>query len=319
MLICFVNTNYFKYSLIYKVAVSPNFLLFTFYFLLIKMKGLLNINKPTGITSSDVVSRVRKILGTKAVGHMGTLDPQGTGVLLIGVGKGCRLFDFFLKKDKEYIAEFEFGYTTDTLDKDGVVTDKTAVLPDKTSILGALQALTGNVAQIPPLYSAKSIDGVRAYKLAREGKQVELKPANVRIDKIELLEQTGENKYKFLIACSSGTYIRSICRDLAISLNSLACMTSIHRAKAGEYTDSTAVTLEELQTQKQSAIINLETALKNVPRVDFAETDYQRILNGIKIDCNATHDHFTIYCKNELFGIGKSKEGKLKITTFLKD
>ena len=283
------------------------------------MKGLLNINKPAGITSSDVVVKVRRILGTKAVGHMGTLDPQGTGVLLIGVGKGTRLFDYFLHKDKEYAAEFEFGYTTDTLDKDGTIIAKTDILPDITSILGALDALCGHVDQLPPLYSAKSINGVRAYELARRGEKVELKKAKVRIDSIKLLEQTGDNKYKFLIACSSGTYIRSICRDLATSLNSLACMTSIHRTKAGPFLDTSSVTLDELPEKKQAALVPLEVALQSLPRIDFADIDYKCIIDGIKIDCATEHSMFTVYCQNELFGIGTTKEGKLKITSFLKD
>ncbi|MCL2847629.1 MAG: tRNA pseudouridine(55) synthase TruB [Firmicutes bacterium] len=283
------------------------------------VKGLLNINKPTALTSSDVVSKVRKILGTRAVGHMGTLDPQGTGVLLIGVGKGCRLFDFFLSKDKEYEAEFAFGYTTDTLDKDGTIIATTDVIPDKASILGALEMLCGQVEQLPPIYSAKSIDGKRAYEIARKGEIPQLKTASVRIDSIKLLEQTAQYTYKFLIACSSGTYIRSICRDLAASLSSLACMTSIHRTKAGEYTDKTAVTLEQLSELKQSAVIPIEIALRNLPRIDFVDSDYQRILNGIKIDCDTTHKQFTVYSKNELFGIGTTQNNKLKITSFLKD
>ena len=289
------------------------------------MKGLLNINKPTALTSSDVVSKVRKILGTKAVGHMGTLDPQGTGVLLIGVGKGCRLFDFFLSKDKEYIAEFAFGYTTDTLDKDGVITDTTSIIPTKDAILKVLDAFCGDVEQLPPLYSAKSIDGRRAYEIARSGEIPQLKTAKVRIDSVKLLEQTAKNTYKFLISCSSGTYIRSICRDLATGLNSLACMTSIHRTKSGEYTDKTAVTLEQLQELKQTAIIPIEVVLQHLPRIDFPDSDYSRILNGIKIDCTVKEKQFTVYCKNELFGIGTSGNpnsllaGKLKITSFLKD
>ena len=283
------------------------------------MKGILNLYKESGVTSAAVIHKARRILGIRAVGHMGTLDPAGTGVLLAGVGKGARLFDFYLKKDKEYEAEFAFGYTTDTLDGDGAVTDTTGVFPSKNQIIKALPHLTGNLAQIPPAYSAKSIGGVRAYSLARRGETPDLKPAPVRVDSFELLGQTAEHTYRFRIACSAGTYIRSLCRDLAANLGSLACMTAIHRARAGEFTDKTAVRLERLERLKESALIPLEAALAGLPRRDFPETLYQKILNGLKIDTEASEEPFTVYCRGELFGIGKAPDGKLKIPAFLKD
>ena len=146
------------------------------------MKGLLNIYKPKGYTSQDVVSVIRKVLSTREVGHMGTLDPQGEGVLLVGIGKGARLFDLMLKKDKVYEAEFDFGYETDTIDGDGVCS-----------------RMIGDCDQIPPKYSAKNINGRRAYDLAREGKEFTLKPCKIKIFDLKLLYKTGENKYKFKI------------------------------------------------------------------------------------------------------------------------
>ena len=271
------------------------------------------------MTSTAVISKARYILGTKAIGHMGTLDPQGTGVLLAGVGKATRLFDYFLGSDKEYVAEFEFGYTTDTLDPEGQVTASTCVLPTKSAILKALAPLCGVVDQMPPIYSAKSINGVRAYDLARQGKIVELKTARVEVKRLELLEQTGDNKYRFFIECSSGTYIRSICRDLSESLGSLACMTSIHRKRSGSFLDTTATTLEQLEKFKNNALISVESALDHLERRDFDDSLYNKILNGIKLDTPPSDKPFTVYCQNKLFGIGKSVDGKLKIPTFLLD
>jgi len=283
------------------------------------MKGILNINKDSGLTSAAVVAKVRRILGTRAVGHMGTLDPQGTGVLIIGVGKATRLFDFYLKKDKQYIADFDFGYTTDTLDGDGIITDKTDVIPTKAALVKALKGLVGELDQIPPQYSAKSIGGVRAYELARKGLTADVKPAKIRVDKFELIGQKSPTKYTFKIDCTSGTYIRSLCRDLAFAVGSLGCMTSIHRTRSGEFKDTDAVTVEQLETLKDNALISVEQALKKIPRIDFDLEFYQKISNGVRIETKKQIEPFTVYCNNELFGIGNSSDGKLKITTFLKD
>lgn len=283
------------------------------------MKGILNINKNSGMTSTAVVGKIKKILNTRAVGHMGTLDPQGTGVLLIGVGKATRLFDYYLKKDKVYDAEFEFGYTTDTLDPDGVVTEKTDILPTKEQILNELKNQVGNICQVPPMYSAKSINGVRAYTLARRGESVELKGADITIYSIVMLEQTGDNKYKFRINCSAGTYIRSICRDIATSLNSLACMTSIHRVRSGVYEDKDSITVEELEILKEKALVSVEDALKELPKRVFDDKFYMQVSNGVKIETEKTDENFTVWCKGELFGIGSAVDGKLKIITYLKD
>ena len=271
------------------------------------------------MTSSDAVAKARRILGTRQIGHMGTLDPQGTGVLLLGVGKATRLFDFYLGSDKEYIADFEFGYTTDTIDPEGKVTAVTTTIPAKQGILGALDALAGTYGQMPPIYSAKSINGVRAYDLARQGKEPKLKPAQITVYRLELLEQVTDKKFKFLIHCSSGTYIRSIARDLALGLDSLACMTSIHRVRSGNFTDKTAVKLVQLEHLKDKGLVSVEDALASLERRDFADDLYQKILDGIKLYTTASDKPFTVYCRGELFGIGKVVDGKLKIPTFLKD
>ena len=284
------------------------------------MKGVINLYKPKGITSSAAVVTCRKILGTKAIGHMGTLDPQGEGVLLLGVGKATRLFDFFLKKDKVYEAEFAFGYTTDTLDGDGAVIETTGVIPSRENIEAALSALTGQIKQIPPKYSAKSVGGVRSYKLARAGIETALKACDVEIYSIELIRETSENTYLFKIHCSAGTYIRSICRDLAESLGSLATMVSIKRTRCGNFLIENSVTFEELEKAPKNAIISCENTLSALEKFELAPEYYEPILNGIKIcsDVSADRD-FALYCKGELFGIACVVDGFIKIKTYLRD
>lgn len=282
------------------------------------MNGILNLNKPGGITSAAAVNKVKRILNEKTVGHMGTLDPQGTGVLLIGVGKAARLFDFFLKKDKIYRAEFTFGYTTDTLDGDGTVTDRTDVLPSESDIVQKIKLLTGEVDQIPPQYSAKSVNGKRAYDVARGGGFTDLAPSRVNIYDISLINKSGANSYIFEISCSSGTYIRSICRDLAALLGSLATMTMICRIKCGEFLVSDSVTLDELAVKKENALIPVDSVLDSIPRVDMPEYKFRLMQNGVKVYTDFEIEKpSAIYCNNELFGIGKTENGKLIISTNL--
>ncbi len=284
------------------------------------MKGLLNIYKPKGYTSQDVVAVVRKILSTRDVGHMGTLDPQGEGVLLVGVGKGARLFDLMLRKDKVYEAEFDFGYETDTLDGDGEEIDRSDVFPSEEDLKEVCKQMIGVCDQIPPKYSAKNINGRRAYDLAREGKDFHLKPCKVHIYDLKLLAKTGVNKYKFLIHCSGGTYIRSICRDVAYALNTLATMTSIKRIFCSNFTVDNSVTLEELKTLGESAIIPLEKVLEPYERYDVPDNFYTKLNNGLRpVAPKHLTDPFIVYCKNELFGVGEVIDGKIRVKTYLKD
>lgn len=284
------------------------------------MKGIINVNKPKGHTSQDVVSIVRKILSTREVGHMGTLDPQGEGVLLVGIGKGARLFDLMLKKDKVYEAEFDFGYETDTLDGDGKEIIRTNVIPSEQELISECKKMIGPCNQIPPKYSAKNINGRRAYDLAREGKEFTLKPCLINIYDLRLVAKTGENKYLFRIHCSGGTYIRSICRDIAYALNSLATMTSIKRLSCGNFSISESLSLDTIKELGQSAIMPLEKVLQPYTRVDVADNFYHKLCSGLRPDApHGVQKPFTVYCKGELFGLGEVVEGKIRVKTYLRD
>ena len=187
--------------------------------------GFINVNKPSGVTSSYVVNKIKRLTGMPC-GHMGTLDPLASGVLPVAIGNAARLFDYMLKKKKQYIATFRFGVTSDTLDSTGELFFSNPYIPSEEELKEATHALIGEVMQLPPKYSAKCVNGKRGYQLAREGKEFELQPKKVLIEKIELLERISENEFRFLIDCGGGTYIRSIARDLAATCGAEGIMSA---------------------------------------------------------------------------------------------
>ena len=215
-----------------------------------KNKGIIPINKPKDWTSFDVVNKLKYKVKPLKVGHLGTLDPMATGVLLVTVGKATKLFDLMQEKTKTYVATFEFGYLTDTLDATGTTTETTESIPTKEEILSVLPKFIGKIDQIPPKYSAKSVNGVRAYDLARQNIEFELKPKIVEIFNLNLLSYEN-GSLTLEISCGSGTYIRSIGRDLAKEVNSLATMTSLTRTKVGNFALEDCVKIENLDNFEQ--------------------------------------------------------------------
>ena len=281
------------------------------------MNGLINLYKPSGITSFAAVAKVKRILGVKTVGHMGTLDPMAEGVLVIGVGKCARLFDYLSGRKKTYIAKFKFGYSTDTLDALGEITDRTSDIPSVDAALHAMLSLVGESEQIPPQYSAKHVDGKRAYDLARSGIQAELKPNKITIYDAQLICQPAMDEMVFQITCSAGTYIRSICRDVAEMCGSLATLTYLKRTVSGRFSAENAITLDELERLKDKALIPPQDVL-DLPVYDVPAELYEDLVYGRKIVCDVATDSL-IYGKGELFGIGKAVDGILKIKTYLRD
>ena len=213
------------------------------------MDGILIINKPTDWTSFDVVAKIRNKLNVKKVGHTGTLDPMATGVLVLCLGKATKLAQQITGTDKEYIAEITLGAISDTDDAEGEISDSGFRIPDSKppkleEITRTLKKFTGVINQIPPQFSAKKIKGQRAYKLARQGKEVELKPVGVTIHELELLA------YKWpvinvRILCSKGTYIRSLARDIGKELGVGGYLSKLERTKVGDYTIDQSVSIEE--------------------------------------------------------------------------
>lgn len=278
------------------------------------MTGVINLYKPKGITSSDAVVKVKRILHTRAVGHMGTLDPQGEGVLILGVGKATRLFDYYLSKDKVYEAEFTFGEERDTLDGEGVVTASGGRIPSEAEIKEAIKEFIGKLSQVPPAYSAKKIDGQKAYDLARQGKDVQLKACKVEVFDYKLLSMEG-NKITVRVHCSSGTYIRSLCRDLAYRLGTYAIMTAIKRIRCGSFRIENCVTLDELCEEK---LLSVQDALPEIERLDLSDEYYIKVSNGVKIKMDGEGKRL-VFCKGELFGLGEIADGLLSIKTYMRE
>jgi len=280
------------------------------------MQGIVIIDKSIGITSANIVAKLKRIYNIPC-GHFGTLDPMASGVLVVGVGKGSRLFDYMQGGTKTYEAVFEFGYLTDTLDATGKVSDRTGVIPTIEQIKAILPSLTGTVNQIPPVYSAKSIGGVRAYKLARKGQAVEPPPKQVTIYKFDLLGQISLTEFSFLIECSSGTYIRSIARDMAVRLNSLGIMTALRRTVSGQFGLDIAHDIDEITKDPQKYLIQCESTIELPVYVAPAES-YQKIKNGVKIAFDGIpKGYFKLYCDNVFFGIASGDRGYVKIVTNL--
>ncbi len=226
------------------------------------INAVLVLDKPAAFTSHDVVNRVRRLTGERSVGHLGTLDPMATGVLPLLLGRFTRLAQFFNDSSKTYEGEIRFGFATDTYDAEG---EPAGPISDRYPTLGEihshLPALTGQILQLPPIYSAKKINGVAAYKLARKDKPVEMKPVQVHVHRFEIQSVCGDHA-RFIAEVSAGTYIRSLAHDLGQALGCGAHLSSLRRTQAGEFHISRAVTLDQLtnyhaQLTQPSPIANL--------------------------------------------------------------
>ncbi len=283
------------------------------------MQGFLNINKPANVTSAFVVNKIKKQFNIKKIGHLGTLDPLATGVLPIAIGKAAKLFDYFLNKEKEYIVEVEFGYETDTLDTEGQKLSETKIIPTYEEITEIVKTFIGKQNQMPPKYSAKNVNGKRAYELARSGVDFELSPKEIEIFEIKLLKKISNEKFEFLIKCSGGTYIRSIARDLAYKLNSLATMTNLIRTKSGEFDIKNSITLEELLNLRnlENNIITIEEILP-YQIYKLNNNEFEKLKNGLAVKIeNVTNETYVLKFEQQLLGIGEVEEGNLKIQTYL--
>lgn len=309
------------------------------------INGIANINKPTGMSSSDVVITVRnavsRAIGEKIkAGHLGTLDPGGAGVLPITLGKATRLFDYFLNKDKVYRADFTFGLTTDTLDSYGKVIGESKLIPTLDDINRVIPEFTGKIKQIPPIYSSLSVNGKRAYDLARSGKEVELPEREVEIYSIDAIAKKNDRTYTFDLHVSSGTYVRSIARDIALRLGSVAYMSSIIRTRSGIFDIENAMTLDEVINSPLQNIIDVNTALKGEASITLSKSDERRVLNGVKtsvkfiadnakaIDMCGKSDNIMSYIDSgntvvlrlnngDILGLLGSKDGNVEITARL--
>ena len=282
------------------------------------------MNKEIGVSSNRSLGVVKKVLNTKEtgckVGHLGTLDPLACGVLPIAVGKATRLFDYCLNKTKTYRAHFTFGVTSDSYDLATPLVKYNGNRVDKKAIEAVLPSFIGKIEQIPPMFSAKNICGVRAYKLARKGEFFQLNSKTVEINSFSLLSQIDENTFEFSIECSSGTYIRSLARDLGEALGSKAIMSYLCRTQSGEFRLENSLTEEEilaLSDTPEKIILPCETVLNKLPKYVFSG-DKLRVLNGIKIPCEVEEIMRVYLPDGTLVGIGgKDENGFWEIKTRL--
>jgi len=235
------------------------------------INAILVLDKPAALTSHDVVNRVRRITGERSVGHLGTLDPMATGVLPLVLGRYTRLAQFFNESSKTYEGEIRFGFATDTYDADGLALEPiSSAQPTLAQIQHELAAFNGCIQQTPPVYSAKKINGVAAYKLARKDKVVEMKPVAVQVHRFQIQSVWGD-RARFVAEVSAGTYIRSLAHDLGQALGCGAHLTELRRTQAGEFTLSQAVSLEELASYHESLKrISQPTDLSEYPLSDIS-------------------------------------------------
>lgn len=257
------------------------------------MDGLLIIDKPEGITSHDVVARVRRILKTRRVGHTGTLDPFATGVMVILIGQATRLAQFLDKDEKAYEAVVQFGWETDTGDRTGQpITDHGSRIPDLKSRLSSFDWETifprfrGEISQVPPMYSAKKIDGKKLYELARKGERVERKAVPVTVHKLELMERelsTPRSAVGIRVVCSAGTYIRTLAEDIGRAAGFAAHLTELRRTRAGKFDLSGAVTLEDLSemSEPSAALLAMDTAVGHLPEFPLTDDRAVKTRNGL--------------------------------------
>lgn len=285
------------------------------------MIGFLNVYKPEGMTSNAVVQKVRKKFNIKKVGHLGTLDPMACGVLPIAIGKATRLFDYSLEKTKKYITIFDFGYTTDTLDVTGKITSDNGNIPTTNDITQILSQLVGTFNQVPPNFSAKNINGRRAYDLARVGEEFTLPPKEVTIFEIKFIEQVDFNKFKFEIVCSAGTYIRSIARDIADLLNTYACMSYLERVETGVFNLGNSIKLDYLleKNNLNDYIISPLQVFRNFEIINIDNEIYTKLKNGIKVDYREIRNNTFVLYNNNIIGVAKPNKDILKLDTFLEE
>lgn len=278
------------------------------------MDGIISIIKPPGVTSHDVIGMLRGILKTKRIGHSGTLDPMAAGVLPIYVGKATRLIEYGDKNNKTYIAECQFGYATDTEDITGnkLLNEKTMNYKEPTwdEIEAACKSFVGNISQLPSKYSAIKINGKRAYELARAGIKFSLPPRDVSIYTIKLIVY----KYPYFtieVSCSSGTYIRSLLRDICLSLGKVGTMSALHRIKVDQYTIAESYTIDELHRIEDIVLMNVDEAVAYLPIINLSPNETKDLCQGKRLSkYNKTEKNglYRLYEDKQFLGIVEVNE-----------
>jgi tRNA pseudouridine55 synthase len=248
----------------------------------VTVDGLVVVDKPTGCTSHDVVGRLRRVYGQRRVGHAGTLDPDATGVLLVGLGRATRLLRFLQETSKTYRATVVFGVATDSLDASGAVLDRVAMHLTRDQIEAAVAGFVGTSEQIPPMVSAIKVGGRRLHELARRGVEVERAPRPIRIDRFAV-ESFVDGTYPeagVIVDCSSGTYVRSLAADLGVALGGCAHLRDLRRLRVGAFDASAAHTLDRIEAEPGAAVLSPATAMQALTRVTVAGEEARGVCHG---------------------------------------
>ena len=283
------------------------------------MDGFLNLLKPPGMSSGDMVFQARRLLprGTR-VGHGGTLDPDAAGVLPVCVGRAARLFDYIIDKQKTYIAELRLGIVTDTQDASGAVLERRdASFVTKDDVRAALPRFTGTISQIPPMYSALKRGGQKLCDLARKGESVDLEPRPVTIHSIDYIERRGDTAHLLRVVCGKGTYIRTLCHDIGAALGVGGHMAFLLRSAAGCFDVQSASTLEEMkaaaeENRLETLLYPLDAPLEHIRAVRLDDMWTKSAINGVPVrapgEALRPDEIVRVYLKDAFVGIGQADE-----------
>ena len=280
------------------------------------MEGIIVVNKPKGITSFDVIRKLKKILKTKKIGHTGTLDPLATGVMLVCVGKATKLASDLEAKNKIYIADFDIGYATDTYDIEGKKIAENIIEVSKENLEQSIKKFIGNIKQVPPMYSAIKIDGNKLYHLARKGIEVERPERDVTIEYINLLD-FKDNKAKIETKVSKGCYIRSLIYDIGQDLGTYATMTALQRKQVGDYSLENSYSLEQIEEMVLNNDFKFLKTIEEIFSYDkySLQTEKEFILykngNTVKIKENLENKKYRIYFQDEFIGLANIENNNL--------
>ena len=290
------------------------------------MNGFLCVLKPPGMTSSDVVVRVRRKLGKGAkVGHAGTLDPEASGVLPLMVGRAARLFDYLVEKEKTYVAQLKTGYATDTQDAHGAIVAGEGARATRAQLNAVLPQFVGDIAQIPPMYSALKRDGQKLCDLARQGIDVKVEPRPTQVYAIDVLHENADGSFMLQIRCGRGTYIRTLCSDIGEALGTKAHMGVLLRTQTGMFTLDEAHTIEEIDAAEdlEPLLVAMDQPLGHLPRLDVQPKAERFVRNGNKLTRreligDIQPDRPTrLYLNDQFCGIGRFEGEKLKFDAML--
>lgn len=289
------------------------------------MDGVINVLKPPGMTSSDVVVYLRRLMKVKKIGHAGTLDPGAAGVLVVCIGRATKIAEYMMDADKTYRGGLVLGVETDTLDADGNITNKSTSLPELSDIEVVFKKYQGRILQTPPMYSAIKHQGRRLYKLARQGEKVEVAPREIEIFKNKILEFYPPDQVFFQVSCSKGTYIRSLVRDIGESLGCGAYLSYLIRVASGQFSIAESISLQEikralLESKIEEFITPMDIALSQFPSLVIDDNAYTRVINGNLIGkdsvisdlgCIAEGKLFRVYCRKHFIGLGYIDANKM--------